>query len=217
MTLIKINPYEEKFLNILNGESSLEKFENWLYKNEMMLKSQMPNEIYNELLLLNYKSKESKYDLAKTLDIDYERLELYEIQQLLKNELEKEPILKSVNYEIDVYELAFISFDFEIGNLKFRMHNPFKMDKFPKLTDTERENRFLENFGSCKQFLISLIDSIGTDNFRVYNYKKHEQYDNMTATKIMQTKENEYKILINRHYGYINKDYIKQKMKNAWL
>jgi len=215
--LIEINTYEEKFLDILNGESSLEKFENWLYKNEVMLTTQLTREMYNELILLNYKTKESKHDLAKILDIDYEKLELYEIQNIIKNELEKKPIFNSVNYEIDVYELAFISFDFEIGTLKFRMHNPFKMENFAKLTDAEREKIFSENFGSGKEFLNSILDSIGTESFRVHNWKKYEQTDSMTETKVLQTKDDEYKMIVNGHYCYINKDYIKQKMGKAWL
>ena len=215
--MIEINTYEEKFLDILNGKCSLEKFENWLYKNEVMLTNQLPSQIYNELILLNYKTKESKHDLAKALDIDYEKLELYEIQHIIKNELEKEPILNSVRYEIDVYELAFISFDFEIGTLKFRMHNPFIIENFTKLTDAERENMFSEQFGSGREFLKSILDSIGTENFRVHNWKKYEQTDNMSETKTKQTKEDEYKILINGHFCHIKKEYIKKRMKKAWL
>ena len=215
--MIEINTYEEKFLEILKGESSLADFENWLYKNEELLTTGLPSEIYNDLILLNYNTKESKHELAKVLDVDYEKLELYEIQQIIENELKQEPTLNSVNYELDIYELAFISYDFQIGSLKFRMHNPFEMENFANLTDAERERIFSENFGSGKQFLKYLIDSIGSENFRVHNWKKYEQTDSMTETKIIQTKESEYKILINGHHCYIKKEYIKQKMKKAWL
>jgi hypothetical protein len=95
--LIEINIYEQKFLDILKGESSVEVFENWLYRNEEMLTTQLPIDVYNELIFLNYKTKESKHDLAKVLDIDFEKLELYEIQCLIRNELGKESILNNVN------------------------------------------------------------------------------------------------------------------------
>jgi len=215
--LIEINTYEEKFLDILKGVSSLAKFEKWLYKNEEVLTSQLQSEIYNDLILLNYKTKESKHELAKALNIDYEILELYEIQRILKSELQEEPILNNVKYEIDVYELDFISFDFQIGTVKFRMHNPFKMENFASLNDAERVNCFFEQFGSGKLFLNSLLSSIGTKHLRVHNWKKYEQTNIMTETKIIQTKEDEYKILISGHYCYINKEYIKDKMKRAWL
>ncbi len=215
--MIKINTYEEKFLDILKGQSSIEEFENWLYTSEEVLTTELPIEIYNELILLNYKTKESKHELARALDIDHEKLELYEIQQLINNELKQKPILNSVNYEIDLYELSFISFDFQVGTLKFRMHNPFKINRFANLTNEEREDKFSENFGSGEQFLQSLHDAIGTKNFRVHNWKKYEQTDSMTETKMIQTKDDEYKILICGHYCFINKEYIKHKMKKAWL
>jgi hypothetical protein len=137
----------------------------------------------------------------------------WHIFAMVKNVLDR----CDVNYKIDVYELGFISFDFIIGTLKFRMHNPFKIENFVKLTDVERENIFSSNFGSEKQFLNSLFESIGTSNFRVHNFKKHEQTDPMTETKLIQTKEDEYKIQINGHFCHINKEYIKKRMKKAWL
>lgn len=215
--MIEVSIYEEKFLEILSGKISIEIFENWIYENEKNLPAQLPGEIYNELLLIDYRTKESKYDLAKALNIDYEKLELYEIQQLIKTELENEPILNRVNYEIDAYELGFILLDFEIGALKFRMHNPFKIETFAELNDEERENIFASNFGSGKQFLKYLLDSIGTDNFRVHNWMKHEQTDSMTETKLMQTRDDEYKIRMNGHFCHIKKEYIKRRMKKAWL
>lgn len=75
--------------------------------------AQLPSKIFDELILLSYKTKESKHDLAKTLYIDFEKPEFHEIQQLIKIELDNEPNLKNVNYEIDVYKLGSISFDFE--------------------------------------------------------------------------------------------------------
>ena len=39
-------------------------------------------EIAHELLLLNFKTKESKANLARVLNIDYEKLELYQIQHI---------------------------------------------------------------------------------------------------------------------------------------
>lgn len=215
--MIKINTYEEKFLEILKGKSTLTDFENWLYQNEEILTTELSSEIYNDLILLNYNTKESKYELARALEVDYEKLELYEIQQTIANELKQKPTLNSVNYEIDVYELDFISYDFQIGSLKFRMHNPFEIENFPNLTNAERERIFYENFGSGEQFLKYLIDSIGSKDFRVHNWKKFEQTDSMTEMNIIQTKESEYKLLINSHYCYIKKEYIKQKMKKAWI
>lgn len=215
--MIVINTYEKKFLDILKGESSIAEFENWLYKNEEELTKKLPSEIYNDLILVNYKTKESKHDLAKALNIDFEKLELYEVQCLLKNEIGNKPNLNNVNYEIDLYELDFISFDFEIGTLKFRMHNPFEIKNFTELTNEERKRIFAEKFGSAKRFLESLLDSIETNNFRVHNWKKHEQTDSMTEAKLTQTKKDEYKLIINGHFCHIKKEYIANKMKEAWL
>jgi len=197
--LIEISALENKYLDILEEKISIEEFE-------------------EELIQINYKTKESKHILSNTLNIDFEKLELYQIQELIEKELESENIkLRNVNYEIDLYDLGYISFDFQINSLILRMHNPFKIENFVKLSDAEREKIFSDSFGSERGFLKSLLDSIGTDNFRVFNFKKHEQTDHMTEAKIIRTKEDEYKIWISGHFCHINKEYIKQQMKKAWL
>jgi hypothetical protein len=215
--LIEINIYEKMFIDILNGKCSIDTFENWIYENEALLTKEQPVGIYNELILLNYKTKESKQDLANALNIDYEKLELYEIQDLLTKELQRDPILNSIKYEVDFYDLDFLSFDFNIGTLKFRMHCPFKFQNFTNIAKEEKVKIFSEKFGNEKKFLECLRQSIGSDNFRIYNWKKHEQTDIMTTTKLIQTKDDEYKIKINGHSCYIKKEYLNNKMKNAWL
>jgi hypothetical protein len=88
---------------------------------------------------------------------------------------------------------------------------------FVNLENEEREFKFSSQFGDELQFLNSILNSLDTDDFRVYNYKKHEQVDIMTNTQIILTKEDEYKIRINGHLCYIKKNYIKEQMKGAWL
>ena len=129
----------------------------------------------------------------------------------------QETTIKRVNYELDAYELSHISFDFSVGGIAFRMHNPFRILNFVNLENEEREFEFSSQFGNGLQFLNSILNSLETDNFRVYNYKKHEQVDTITNTKIILTKEDEYKVMINGHLCYINKNYIKEQMQGAWL
>lgn len=186
--------------------------------NELEIDTIFGKKLYLELIQINYKLKEAKLDLAKCLNIDFEKLELYEIQNLIEEELKKQNIsLNDVKYEINYYDLYHISFNFKIDNLSIRMHNPFKIDNIATLNYEQIENSFKEQFGNVEEFLKSLSGSISTNNFRIINYKRHEQTDVMTKTLLMETKQNEYKISISNFSGFLNKNYIKSKMKNAWL
>ena len=216
--MINLNTVEKKYLEIIEDKTSIKDFENWLYKNQEEISSNSSLELYEELIQINYNSTESKHILSKVINIDFEKLELYQIQQLIINAIEsQETNIKRVNYELDVYEMSHISFDFSIGGVAFRMHNPFKLLNFVNLENEEREFEFSSQFGDGLQFLNSILNSLETDDFRVYNYKEHEQVDRMTNTKIILTKEDEYKVRINGHLCYINKNYIKEQMKGAWL
>ena len=216
--MINLNTAEKKYLEIIEDKTSIKDFENWLYKNQEEILSNSSFELYEELIQINYNSSESKHILSKVMNIDFEKLELYQIQQLVINAIEsQETNINRVNYELDVYEMSHISFDFNIGGVAFRMHNPFKILNFVNLENEEREFKFSSQFGDELQFLNSILNSLDTDDFRVYNYKKHEQVDIMTNTQIILTKEDEYKIRINGHLCYIKKNYIKEQMKGAWL
>lgn len=216
--MIELTTLESKFLDILERIISLEEFESWLYNNQEVISIEATPEIYDELIQINYKTKEAKHDLAKTLNIDYEQLELFQIQELIKKELEKKDVgLNKVHYELDAYDLGYISFDFQIGELSFRMHNPFNIENFVKLIDAKREETFSKKFGNGKLFLRSLLNSIGTEYFRIWNNKKNELTDQMTASKERRTKEDEFGISLNAHYCYIKKEYIKSQMKKDWL
>ena len=216
--LIKLASVEKKYLEIIEAKISIKAFELWLYENQEEISLESSLEFYEELIQINFNSTESKHNLSKAIGIDFEKLELYQLQELIINTIEnKDTNIKKVNYELDLYELSHISFDFSIGKLAFRMHNPFQIENFVNLSDDEREGIFSNLFGSEIQFLNSILSSINSKNFRIYNLKKHEQVDRMTDTKIIQTKEDEYKIRINRHLCYIKKEYIKQQMKGAWL
>jgi hypothetical protein len=216
--LINLNIAEKRYLEIIEDKTSIKDFEHWLYKNQEEISSDSSFELYEELIQINYNSSESKHILSKVINIDFEKLELYQIQQLIINATEsQETNIKRVNYELDVYEMSHICFDFSIGGVAFRMHNPFKILNFVNLENEEREFKFSSQFGDELQFLNSILNSLDTDDFRGYSYKKHEQVDTMTNTQIILTKEYEYKIRINRHLCYIKKNYIKEQMKGAWL
>ncbi len=216
--MIKLSTAEKKYLEIIEDKTSIKDFEKWLYDNQRKISSDSSEELYEELIQINYNSSESKHILSKVINIDFEKLELYQIQQIIKNAIESQDTnINRVNYELDVYEMSHISFDFSIGKVAFRMHNPFNILNFASLEDEERELEFSSKFGDGKQFLNSILNSIETEDFRVYNSKKNEQVDTMTTTKIIRTKEDEYKVRINGHLCYIKKNYIKEQMKGAWL
>ena len=216
--MIRLNTVEKKYLEIIEGKTSIKEFELWLYDSQEIISSDLSVELYEELIQINFNSPELKHTLSKTINIDFEKLELYQIQQLINKALENQNTnIQKVKYELDVYELSHISFDFSIGDIAFRLHNPFEIKNFINLNDSEREQVFFNQFGSGNQFLNSIFGSIDSNDFRIYNMKKHEQLDRMTDTKIIQTKEDEYKMRINGHLCYIKKKYIKEQMKGAWL
>jgi len=218
ITLIDLNILEKQFLKIIEDKISVKEFESWLYENQKSISNEVSSGLYEELILINYNSTESKHNLSKLLKIDFEKLELYQIQQQIIDGIENQDAnIQMVKYELDVYELDFISYDFVIGGIAFRMHNPFKIENFVNLNNTKREKIFTNLFGNGAHFLNSIIRSIDSKYFRIYNFKKHEQIDRMTDTKIIQTKHDEYKIRINGHLCYIKKDYINNEMKGAWL
>ena len=196
----------------------MDNFEEWIYQNPALIEKELDKDTYEALILLNYQSKECKHELAKMLDIDFERMECYQIQKLLTSTLINETIsLNSVRYELDVYDLNYINFSFAVEGITFYMHNPFHISDFSKLDSAEKESAFKSRFGDVRNFLESLIDALSTTELRVVNSKSTEQLDTITEGKLWRTKDDELRLIINNHHCFIKKKYIKTKMGNAWL
>lgn len=77
--------YEERFISMLRGQTSLLFFESWLYENYEVLEKFLDKDSYFKLLDLNYKSKYVIEDLETLLVkvLGYNSVEDFKIRDLL--------------------------------------------------------------------------------------------------------------------------------------
>lgn len=77
--------YEERFISMLRGQTSLLSFESWLYENYEVLEKFVDKDSYFKLLDLNYKSKYVIEDLETLLVkvLGYNSVEDFKIRDLL--------------------------------------------------------------------------------------------------------------------------------------
>lgn len=198
---MKILELEKKYLELSINTIDPKAFEHWVYANENTIIKEYSIEFYDELIVLDYKSNELKYNLSKLLNINYKRLEKYQIIKILNN-LELNTIYKNLSYDEDPYEFRGY-FIFEINNLKFTI-NPFgKMSQnkkdFYKLEIAEKYNQFLDNFPEPNKFIPWLINLIMNDIARIIVNKETEFLDNIEYAEYMRLRTDEIRVSIGKY------------------
>ena len=104
--MIQLNQIEKTFLDLKCDLIDISGFEKWVYQNETEIIKNYSNSIYEELIILDYNNKHSKFQIPKILDIDLEKLKKYEFQNILISILSLEKILiNEVAYNLSLIHI----------------------------------------------------------------------------------------------------------------
>jgi len=204
-----LNNIEEKFLKLYRGEITEKDFERWIYENEIIFSK----DLYEDLIILNYNSTETKHELAKLLEINFEKLIRAEIKGKLDQILKSEKlVLQEVESMMNHYDTMTHDFSMKIGDVYFCINCPFEITNINKLSRKEKENSFIEKFKNPRLFLNVIKDSLSTESIRIRHSKITMEFDK----KMRQTQKDEYRLLMSSTTMFIKKEYLLKKMKKAW-
>lgn len=95
---------EQKFYEILKHKISIQKFERWVYESE--IESELPHDIYVELISLNYKSKFIFNELERLIGrlVDKGKFEIKKLKATLKSIINRdENCAASIEMTYDLY------------------------------------------------------------------------------------------------------------------
>jgi len=218
---IKLKNIELKFNELRNKKIDIKEFEEWIYFNEKAIKEQYSDWVYDQLIILNY-NEHVISDLAKIIEIDYYKLELFELQSTINSliDLDIEEI-NDVNH--DLYESVYdpysrVRFGFKINDVVMGINYPFKHNKeFPKLSNTERNQIFKEKFKHPCKFLITLLEEVNSKCFKLVVKENMEDIDRNDYTERLYGTKNDILFCIDKQIIIINKELSNNKMKIYWL
>lgn len=215
--MIQITDIEKEYLKLNESETTIQEFEVWIYGNEEQITKESNSELYYDLIQINFNSAEAKHELSKCLKINYDSLFRYRIQSNLIDSLNSNTLeIQDVKYDM-LYNIHFLSFSFKIGEMNFIMHNPFDKMNFSQLENTDKETAFFKSFKGERKFLNTLSNALETDKIRIWRPKLTVQIDRITSSKMMRPMKDELKIIIDGTFTFINKEYLKEEMKEVWL
>jgi len=173
LKMIQLNQIEKTFLDLKCDLIDISGFEKWVYQNETEIIKNYSNSIYEELIILDYNNKHSKFRIPKILDINLEKLKKYEFQNILISILSLEKILinevayNKYNSVDDTYHRN--SFQFKIEKFTISMHNPFDFKNIFSI-DTSNEDiqtEIKKRFKSPRNFFQLLLNELNTINLKL--------------------------------------------------
>ena len=209
---------EQQFFKLFEKEISVEQFESWIYKQEDHLVKSNSAEYFESLLIINYKSKEAKHELEKLINPNFINLYKNKIANDINKSLQyKCNQIHDVEYVLYYDDLGNSNYHFKIGEIHYVMHSPFKTLNSTRLSEAERAKRFTTKFGNPSIFLNCILESLETENARLYNLKLAENYDIIEDAKYRIASGDEYKLIVERNMIFLKKDYLNNQMKNTWL
>ena len=216
--MIALNLIEENYFALYESRLSLEDFEQWIYANEASVSALTGNELYFELMALNYRSTEALYALKKLLRIDFEKCFKYKIQQQLWSVLQSkhEVVLEDVQHVLMYEDLFRINYAFQILGVKFLMHSPFVFMEFAGMSEEERVGQFILKFKHPRRFLELLIEGLNTDQIRFYHHEISMDWDSITDSQKIQAATDELKLYIGGHHFFVKTAYLREGMKDSW-
>ncbi|NVN19871.1 hypothetical protein GUA46_16140 [Muricauda sp. HICW] len=101
---------ELRFYQVLKHQMSIQDFETWVY-NSKELEQNLPEDLYLDLISLNYKSKYALNDLTKLIEqyVDYGKFEIKKIQEILESIIQRdEKCAESIEMTYDLYCKGYI-------------------------------------------------------------------------------------------------------------
>lgn len=89
--MIELDELESKYLALMQGNLSIQEFENWVY-NSNWLENQLNEHEYTELISLNFEAPDSKYEIGKVLNdrVDHGKFETVKMLQLLDSIIDRD-------------------------------------------------------------------------------------------------------------------------------
>lgn len=219
---LTIKNVEHQFNELRKEEISIKEFESWVYLNESSIKEQYSNTIYEELIILDYNDRHVKSDLAKVLELDYYKLELFDLRRTIKSILDSGAVLLS-EISHDLYESVYdphsrVWFGFKINEIGMGMNYPFDYSKeFPKLSQSERNRLFKQKFAKPDMFLKVLLNKIELKKSRLVIMENLKDIDNNDYTEAIYGTKSDILININKQNVIMNKEQLNQEMKKYWL
>jgi len=212
---------EHQFYQLRKEKLNIKEFETWIYQNELSIKEQYSASVYDDLILLNYNNDHAKYDLAKILEIDYRKLELYELRRNInsisntgKNELNE--------ISHDLYDSIYdphsrVLFRFKIGKIRMGINYPFLYTQdFTNLSKPERNLLFKEQFKKPIKFLKIVLEKVESNEFRIVVLENLESVDNIDYTETICGSKDDIMFYIGKQRILMNKEVLKLNMKRHW-
>lgn len=219
--MIELNEIEHKFLELRSKSISIEDFENWVYENESLIKRVSSESIYDELIIFNYKTVHSKVALPKILAINYERLESFQLQEVLIK------LINSSEFELenithDIYDSVYdaysrLSFGFEINGFGIYLNNPFNFGKaFIDLSDDDKCEKFKIKFKNSKFFFKFILEELESSSLKLVTNERLESLDGIDYSREFSGLKSDLLIFINGHRIIMDKAFLLLKMKEYW-
>lgn len=212
-----LNPVEEKYKELKNEIISIEDFEKWIYNNENLIKKNYTQSVHDNLIILNYKAKESKNELAKILNIDFRKLELSSINMLLVKLINSKSEIGNVVCN-DSPDHGNYVFSFEFEGLLIGLMNPFNLVNYHyDMGNDLRVSEFKERFRNPKHLFTILKDELNTENLRLVINEEIADVDSNYYYEAHCGTDEEIYITIEKHRMILNKEFLKTKMIKYWL
>ncbi len=178
------------FFKVYNNEISISDFEKWLYANQELEKL-LDNEIYIDLISLNFQTRHVKHEMGKLIDpfLDFGKFEERKLRRLLNSLIERSPeFAKSLIHTYELYCSGYNFFD----NLGLSYGLTFSEDfwdfsDWEKLTSKQKEIRINRIYLEVKkeaELILNWLDegkvvlTGETDDLGHYEY-----IDNRTGAK----------------------------------
>lgn len=219
--MIKLNEIELQYLELRMKSIQIADFEKWVYMNEVLIRKTYSNSVYDDLIILDYESRQSKSILAKLLAIDFEKLEKYQLQEVLIKLIESDNLdigeISHNKYD-SVYDPHYrSSFGFKINQIRISINNPFDFGKgFNELENEGRAREFKKRFKSPKKFFEMLLDELESQNLKVVVFENLEDVgSNDYVQKVSGSKE-DILLFIDRYRVMVNKKILNLKMQEYW-
>lgn len=212
---------EYKFNELRRNQINIREFEDWVYQNEEVIIAQYSNWVYDQLIILNY-NEHGKSEVAKIIEIDYYKLELYELQSTIDSLLNLN-INEISEVKHDLYESAYdphsrVWFGFKISDVGMGINYPFQYNKeFPKLNNSERNQIFKEKFKNPDKFLKTVLEQVNSNTFKLVVMENLEDIDSNDYTEAISGNKDDILFYLGKQSIIMNKELLNSKMKKYWL
>ena len=212
----KLNPLEEKYVKLKNDEITIVDFEEWVYENEIVIEEYYSQSVYDNLIILDYASRESKAELVKALSIDFRKLELISlyntISQILKSTCEIDDLVCQDSSDYFNYDFAF-----KIEGVAVSILNPFRLiNANIDIDSKERVTEFRDRFKNPRYFFELLKSELNTENIRLVIQEEISEMHYDHHSEAYSGTQEEIYITVGKHRLIINREFVKTKMIKYW-